>query len=721
MRSVVLIWHRLSWPREVTPEQLTQLFRLLAASGGQPIVVEAVGSAGVVEHRLALPVGRAESVVDQLRAVMPGLAIETLSVRPPLAVSHAIELRMTTRRRSLRVDDQAGVNRALLTALAHPHKHEYVVMQWVLGRSLPALAVPNRLEAVGRESWLGAFLRAPFGPPPPVDAEVRDAVRVKQSEPGWRAVGRIAVKTSTGSRERQLVGQIMGALRSAEAPGVRFWVRATKAKRVVAATVGWRLPLRLNIREAGTVSSFPVGVTGELPVSMVGSRLMAPPAVIPRKGRIIGWASFPGRERPLALSPTDSLRHLHLIGPTGVGKSTLLLNLIVQDMEAGRAVVVLEPKGDLIADVLARIPPTRVDDVVLLNPTDTERPVGLNPLALDGRSPELVADQMLGLWHSMYAGSWGPRTSDILGSALLTLARTPGMTLAALPVLLTDASFRRRILAKVNDPIGLGPFWAAYESWSEQQRNEAIAPSLNKLRPLLMRPEVRAVIGQTRPRFELRQVFTERKILLVNLSRGSLGPETSALLGALLVSQLWQVILSRAAIAPERRHPVTIVLDEFQSYLHLPVDLADALAQARGLGASFHLAHQYLHQLDPAMRSAVLANAQSRVAFRLPSEDARLLASGSAFAPEDFQSLGAFQAYAQLVASEAVQPWCSLTTLPAPEPISDPNEVRAASRERYGIDRAIVEAELYELFVGHAQKAMNDLKPRRREYGGTDE
>jgi hypothetical protein len=180
---------------------------------------------------------------------------------------------------------------------------------------------------------------------------------------------------------------------------------------------------------------------------------------------------------------------------------------------------------------------------------------------------------------------------------------------------------------------------------------------------------------------------------------------------------LWQAILGRAAIAPERRHPVTVVLDEFQNYLHLPVDLADALAQARGLGAAFHLAHQYLHQLDPAMRSAVLANAQSRVAFRLPSEDARVIAAGSALDPEDFQSLGAFEAYAQLVAGDALQPWCSVVTLPAGAALSDPAVVKAASRSAYGVDRASVEAGLHQLFGGRTRTDSDDLTPRRRQSG----
>jgi hypothetical protein len=357
-----------------------------------------------------------------------------------------------------------------------------------------------------------------------------------------------------------------------------------------------------------------------------------------------------------------------------------------------------------------------VDDVVLLDPTDTERPVGLNPLALGGRSPELAADQLLGLFHSLYLAHWGPRTHDILGASLLTLARLPGMTLAALPLLLTDANFRRRVVPRVADPIGLAPFWRAYEAWSEAERAAAIAPVMNKLRPLLLRPEMRAIVGQRQRSFDLRRIFTERKVLLVSLSKGLLGPETSALLGSLVISQLWQAILGRAAILPERRHPVYAYVDEFQDYLHLPLDFADALAQARSLGVGFVAAHQYLHQLDPLMRSAVLANAQSRVAFRLPGEDARVIAADSALAPEDFQSLGAFQCYAQLVARSAVQPWCSATTVLPGRPFSDPVVVRAASRSAYGVDRAEVEADLHELFFG-GQAAGDDLAPRKRDSG----
>jgi hypothetical protein len=713
-----LTWYRLRWPREVEPEQLLGILRLLATAGGTPIVIESEGSAGHVDHRLALPSGRAGGMVSQLRAALPGLAVERHPERSLGTLDRAVELRLSTRQRPLSTDDLPNVSRAVLTALAHVGRGETLALQWVLGRPLTARPVPNQLET-SHESWLVQIFTALLGGAKPADGELRSALRAKQAEPGWHVIGRLAVRAETDSRQRQLIRQVLGALRSAEAPGVGFWVHFTPTARLARPQVPrWRLPLRLNASELAGLSAWPASATGDLPLAMVPSRLLPPSKAIPRAGRVIGEATFPGRERPLALSATDSLRHLWALGPTGSGKSTLLLNLITQDIAAGRGVVVIEPKSDLIAAVLERIPPSRIGDVVLLDPTDAQRPVGLNPLAAGGRSPELVADQLLNLFHSLYAAHWGPRTQDILGAALLTLARTKGMTLAALPLLLTDAGFRRRIVGGVDDPIGLGSFWAGFEAWSEPERVSAIAPVMNKLRPFLLRPELRAVIGQAQPRFDVRHVFTERKLLLVNLAKGQLGPETAALLGSLVVTQLWQATLGRSAIPPERRHPVFVYVDEFQDYLHLPLDFADALAQARGLGVGFVLAHQYLHQLEATMRSALLANAQSRIAFRLGAEDARVMSAGSGLAPEDFQGLGAFQCYTQLVAKAAVQPWSSARSLPPVDSTSNPDAVRAASRQAYGIERSEIDASIRELVFRRRPGSDDDFGPRPRPSGG---
>lgn len=711
-------WYRLGWPRGVSGEQVALVFRLIAETAGTPVVVEAVGSAGTVEHRIGLPAASGVAVRAQLQSAIPGLTAEKLPALGGDKAGRAVEIGLSTRRRPLATNDPAAVAGALLTALSRVGSGEMVALQWVLSRKVMPVAVGQQPIVLLGESWLAAIATAPFRAPQQIDPELRAALRSKQSEPGWRLVGRIAVRAASPSRERQLIGNVLGALRVAEAPSVGFRARSTRPEHFDRARAGWRRPMLLNASELATVSGWPVGETREQPVSRVASRLIAPARGLRRHGRVLGTAAFPGREVPLALTPADSLRHLHVLGPSGTGKSTVMLNLICQDINAGRGVVVIEPLGGLIDAVLARIPADRRKDVVVIDPS-SDRPVGLNPLASGGRPAELVADQLLGLFHALHAQHWGPRTQDILGASLLTLARAGGMTLVALPLLLSDASFRRRILAGVHDPIGLEPFWAGFDAWSEPERVAATAPVLNKLRPLLMRPEVRALIGQQRPRFDLREVFTRRRIVLVNLAKGQLGPETSSLLGGLVVSQLWQAILGRTSIPAERRHPVFVYVDEFQDYLRLPLDFADALAQARGLGVGFTLAHQYLHQLPAAMRSALLANAQSRIAFRLPAEDARTIASDGILDPEDFQGLAAFECYAQLVADAAVQSWCSARTMPAPASSSDPEDVRRMAGEQFGVPRQDVERELVELVSGTRKGAGDDLSPRRRDGGGS--
>lgn len=707
-----LSWFELHWPREVDARRLIDAFRLLATSGATPIVIEAIGTRGAVVHRLALPVGASAMLVEQLGTAVPGVGFVRLKERPPIEIERAVEVRMSTAGRSLRTDDAESVSRALLTALSAPRAGESVVLQWQLIGTLVPSSVDSRTEAPSSGSVVADVSQVLLRGRGELDAEGRGALRTKRSLPGWRAVGRIGVHAGHAARQRQLIAQVVAALRSAEAPGAHFRPRSTSPRAMTELKTPWRVPVRLNIAELATVSSWPAGDPRSLPVARQSSRSLAPTSAVPSSGRVLGMATFPGRERPVALGAREGLRHLHVIGPTGVGKSTLLLNLIVQDMAAGRAVVVLEPKGDLIADILARIPSGRTDDVVLIEPTDKAAVVGVNPLATKNGSPELIADQLFGVFHDLYASSWGPRTGDIIFNSLLTLAQTPGMSLAALPLLLGDPAYRRHVVGSLDEPLVLQPFWQAFEAWSDAERTAAVAPTLNKVRPLLVRPNLRAVLAQTAPRFELRQVFTERKILLVNLAKGQMGPEAAALLGSLVVSQFWQTALERGSIPAERRHAVFVYVDEFQDYLNLPTDLADALAQARSLSIGLSLSHQHLGQLTPLMRSAVLANARSRVIFQLAAGDARVFGGSDAvLKPDDFRSLGAFEAYAQLVAGDAVQPWLSLHTLPAPPAVSDPDEIRKRSREQFGTSRDQVDRDLHRLRNGARD---HDLGPKSR-------
>lgn len=701
-RSSLYQWYGLQFPSLVEPEQVSALLRVmhgLSSPGRQPIAVfHAVGQGGRVAHYLGLPNGRIDGLRAQIASTVPGLLlqpVDDLDIGQPQA---AWRLWASSSRRPLRFTDPAAVSQAVLTALAGTGNNDRVSLQWLIGPVRRPVVVPTKHAPALSESWPRALATAALVPPGDVDAEARRALRLKQGEPGWRVVGRIAVQAASRERSQGLLGQLLGALRTAEGPGASLGIRSIKPAAVTTVQTPWFWGLALNVQELTALLAWPLGDLTLPPVAQRQARLLPVPSSVPRRGRVL--AVEPLSERPLALSATDSRHHLWVLGPTGTGKSTLLLNLITQDMAAGRSLVVIEPKGDLITDVLARVPASRLTDVVLLDPTDNA-PVGLNPLATSAPA-DLVADQLLTIFARLNTDSWGPRLNELLHTALLTLARTPGMSLAALPVLLTNAGFRRRVIGGLHDPLGVSPIWAAFERLSDEARDQAVAAVLNKVRVLTARPALRGVLGQVNPRFQLTDLFSaKRPILLANLAKGVMGPDSARLLGTVLLNQLWQTALGRQAIAPERRHLVSIVVDELQDYAGLPGDLGDMLAQARGLGVTFALANQHLDQLPPALRSGALANARSRVVFQTAADDARLLARGHReVTPEDFTHLLAFEAYLRLSVGGAVTSYMSGLTLPPPPVSSDQDAVRRLSRERYGVRRTETDATLESLIQG---------------------
>ena len=281
--------------------------------------------------------------------------------------------------------------------------------------------------------------------------------------------------------------------------------------------------------------------------------------------------------------------------------------------------------------------------------------------------------------------------------------------------LLTNPAFRRRVLALAPaDPLGTDVFWQGYEAKPVRTQAVEVAPVLNKLRQLMLRPGLRAMLGQAQPRFGLADLLERRRIVVVNLNQGLLGPGAARLLGTLLVSQLWQHLLARQAEPPERRQIVSVYIDEVQAFLAgLPGSLADALAQARSLGAAFHLAHQYRGQLSAEMMQAVETNTRSKVYFALSATDA---AAAARLAPEleaaDFQLLAQYQAYATVMHYGRRSGWFSLVTRPAPPAVRDPALLYAASHARYGIPAEQTEAELIALTSGSAPCAVDANEQR---------
>ena len=415
-------------------------------------------------------------------------------------------------------------------------------------------------------------------------------------------------------------------------------------------------------------------------------------------------SNYPGREgRQLVLKPGDRLQHLYAVGPTGVGKSSLLAQMALQDAAAGYGLCLLDPKGDLVETVLARLPEAAGGRVIVLDPSQTERPVGLNPLAVaaaDEHARELAADRVLHIFRDLYRSHWGPRTDDVLRAALLTLTSVPApngqaFTCAEIPELLTRPALRRYATNHERLPEGLKTYWAWFEAMGEAEQLQHIGPVMNKLRAFTMRTATRLMLGQSGG-LDLAEVMRRRDIVLVSLAKGRIGAETATLAGSLMVAAIWQAALSRVNIPPEQRRPFFIYLDEFQDVVRLSESLPDLLSQARGMGIGAVLANQYLAQLPESVRMAVLGTVRSQVIFQVEHDDARLLEKRLApsLAASDLMGLGRHEVAVRPCVDGATQMPVTGTTLPLGDPVRDGDELARGSRERWGRPRAAVEADL---------------------------
>ena len=676
-----LACYELQFPYGIKPEAVTDFLvgltglvaprhrRWLSVRG---LVWETVATAAGISHRLLVSTEQAETVLAALRAHLPGVRATALGGVPILEAMRAEQLGLSHAGRPLTVRSPVAVSTGLLAAMQPLDPGEQVTLQWFVQPAKPTEAIAPAVKA--REHIRSPFSLTSFLPAPHERTKQEVAhERAKKAYPLLHATPRIGVLAQP-ARAAALLGRVTASFHAANAAGVHFFVRLLPNDLVVRNLTARHVPLvippcLLNAAELGMLLGVPLGEVALPGLRFGHSRLLAPSIDIPRLGRVVAQSTFPGAERPLALSVPDSLRHLHVIGPTGVGKSTLLLGLIAQDMAAGRGVIVIDPKGDLAADVLDRVPHNRVNDVVVLDPSDGAYPTGLNLLAAPAGAQELVVDQLVGTLHNLWRTSWGPRTDDILRAALLTLVGQPGMTLCEMPLLLSDAGLRRRLVGRVDDPVALGPFWAWYEALSEAERAQVIGPVLNKLRAFLLRRSLRNVLGQADAKLDLVEVLAQGRILIVPLRKGVLGEEAAALFGSLLIARLWQTVMARAAVASEQRRPVFLYIDEMQDYLHLPTNIADVLAQARGLGLGLTLAHQHLGQLPVALKEAVLANARSRVIFQTASADAQRLGREVApyLTPADILGLGPFEVVLSLaVGSRTASPATGRTVPPPP-------------------------------------------------------
>lgn len=465
----------------------------------------------------------------------------------------------------------------------------------------------------------------------------------------------------------------------------------------------------------------PLSATETPHINWLGARKAPPPLNMPREGVVLGRTVYRGVETIVRLKRSDRRRHLYTVGKSGGGKSVFIQNLAVQDIQAGEGVCVIDPHGDFVEYVLQHVPKSRVDDVIYFNPSDIDRPIGLNMLeAKTEEQKDFVTQEMVSIFYKLVTdpSMIGPMFEHNMRNVMLTLmadTENPG-SIAEIPRMFTDDAFVAKWKKKLRDPVVLA-FWdKEMAKTSDFHKSEMLGYLISKVGRFVENQMMRNIIGQTHSGFNFREVMDQRKILLVNLAKGLVGEINSNLLGLIIVSKLQMTALERAALPEEQRHDFYLYIDEFQNFI--TESIATILSEARKYRLNLIMAHQYLKQLEDnkgktTVRDAVLGNAGTIAAFRIGPEDAEILQKEFApvFGAYDLLNVEQYTAYIKLlIDNTAARPFNMMTYGPQPGNKELAAAIKELSRLKYGRPREIVDAEIMERAqLGAAKTSEVDL------------
>lgn len=393
----------------------------------------------------------------------------------------------------------------------------------------------------------------------------------------------------------------------------------------------------------------------------------------------------------------DRRRHMYIIGKTGMGKTTLLENMAIQDIQSGKGIGIVDPHGEFAEKMLDFVPSHRINDVIYINPADLDYPIAFNAIEkVDPEHRHLVASGLVGVFKKMWAETWGPRLEYVLRNAILALLEYPGSTLLGIMRMLIDKEYRKKVIEKISDPV-VRSFWVEeFAKYPDRFMAEAVAPIQNKVGQFLTSPLIRNIVGQTHSSINIREAMDSRKILIMNLSKGRIGEDNSALLGAMLITRLQLAAMSRIDVLESERVDFHLYVDEFQNFA--TESFATILSEARKYRLSLILAHQYITQMVEPVRDAVFGNVGTMMIFRVGAADAEFLEKE--FMPEftanDLVGLGFAQIYLKLmIEGVASRPFSATTLSPLPKPDASYREkIIKVSRERYSHSRKEVEEKI---------------------------
>ncbi|MBZ1349005.1 MAG: type IV secretion system DNA-binding domain-containing protein [Candidatus Liptonbacteria bacterium] len=416
--------------------------------------------------------------------------------------------------------------------------------------------------------------------------------------------------------------------------------------------------------------------------------------------------NFRNKHVRFGIKRSDRRQHMYLIGRTGVGKTKMMENMIINDIRNGEGIGLIDPHGEFAETILNFIPPERIDDVIYFNPSDVNYPVGFNPLeGVSGEYRHLIAAGVMSVFKKIWPDVWSARMEYILNNTLLALLEFPGSTILGIMRMLTEKEYRKKVTENLKDPV-VKSFWEnEFNRYTDRYAIEAVAAVQNKIGQLVSNSLIRNIIGQSKSTIDIRKIMDERKILIANLSHGRIGESNSALLGALFITKLQQAAMSRINIPEEKRQDFYLYIDEFQNFS--TESFAIILSEARKYRLCLILAHQYIEQLDEAVKAAIFGNVGTVVCFRVGVEDAEFLEKELApeFNASDLLGLGRKNIYIKLSIDGLIANAFSAEVLPAitlnTKPDTQTSElIISQSRRCYGVPSLVVEKKINEDWAG---------------------
>jgi hypothetical protein len=426
---------------------------------------------------------------------------------------------------------------------------------------------------------------------------------------------------------------------------------------------------------------------------------------------------FRNNQRKFGIKLDDRRKHMYIIGKTGMGKTTLEANMAAQDIKNGYGLAFIDPHGEIAEDLLNYVPKERIEDVIYFNPGDLSWPIGFN--IMEAKDPEtryLIASGLMSVFKKIWPDVWSARMEYILHNCILSLLEYPGATLLGINRILADTEYRKQVVDKITDPV-LKAFWTQeYARYTQRYEVEATAAIQNKVGQFVSNPLIRNIIGQTASTIDMTDIINQKKILIVNLSKGRIGEANSMLLGALVVTKLYLAAMGRVDIPEEQREDFFLYVDEFQNFA--TESFASILSEARKYRLCLILAHQYILQLEEEVAAAIFGNVGTILTFRVGAEDAEYLEKEFApvFIAEDFVNLTKYSIYVKLMIDGIAGRPFSATTLPAisKEEESYKEDIIKYSRHRYSEERSVVEEQISK-WVGNLDENFSkreEVRPR---------